>query len=50
VLFVSGQRCSREVVEAYASGCDDYLARPFRGAELGARVLGLLRRSLDAYR
>ena len=50
VLFVSAQRCSREIVEAYACGCDDYLARPFRGAELGARVLGLLRRSLDAYR
>lgn len=50
VLFVSSHRCSREIVEAYACGCDDYLARPFRGAELGARVLGLLRRSLDAYR
>lgn len=50
VLFVSAQRCSREIVEAYACGCDDYLARPFRGAELGARVLGLLRRSFDAYR
>lgn len=50
VLFVSSQRCSREIVEAYAGGCDDYLARPFRGAELGARVLGLLRRSIDAYR
>lgn len=50
VLFISSQRCSREIVEAYACGCDDYLARPFRGAELGARVLGLLRRSFDAYR
>ena len=50
VLFVSERHCSREIVKAYACGCDDYLARPFRGAELGARVLGLLRRSLDAYR
>lgn len=50
VLFVSEKHCSREIVKAYACGCDDYLARPFRGAELGARVLGLLRRSLDAYR
>lgn len=50
VLFVSSKRCPREIVQAYACGCDDYLARPFRGAELGARVLGMLRRSLDAYR
>jgi CheY-like chemotaxis protein len=50
VLFVSSHRCSREIVEAYACGCDDYLARPFRSGELGARVLGLLRRSADAYR
>ncbi len=50
VLFVSAQRCPREIVKAYACGCDDYLARPFRGAELGARVLGMLRRSLDSYR
>ena len=36
---------SRDVVEAFASGADDYVVKPFRAPELGARIFGLLRRA-----
>lgn len=45
VLFLSSHPSSREVVDAFASGADDVLARPFRASELSARVFGLLRRA-----
>lgn len=45
VLFLSDHPSSRDVVEAFASGADDFLPRPFRAPELGARVFGLLRRA-----
>jgi two-component system phosphate regulon response regulator PhoB len=32
-------------VDAFASGADDYVAKPFRAPELGARIFGLLRRA-----
>jgi two-component system phosphate regulon response regulator PhoB len=46
VLFVSGRpEASRYAVEAFASGADDFLAKPIRASELGARLFGLLRRA-----
>jgi two-component system phosphate regulon response regulator PhoB len=45
VLFLTAHASSRDVVEAFASGADDYVVKPFRAPELGARIFGLLRRS-----
>lgn len=45
VLFLTAHASSSDVVEAFASGADDYVVKPFRAPELGARIFGLLRRS-----
>ena len=45
MLILAGRPSSREVVEAFASGADDFLPKPFRAPELGARIFGLLRRA-----
>jgi two-component system, OmpR family, phosphate regulon response regulator PhoB len=45
VLFLSDRPSSRDVVEAFASGADDFLPKPFHAPELGARIFGLLRRA-----
>ncbi len=45
VLFLTAQATSRDVVEAFSCGADDYVAKPFRAPELGARIFGLLRRA-----
>jgi two-component system phosphate regulon response regulator PhoB len=45
VLFLSANACSTDMVEAFASGADDYVTKPFRAPELGARIFGLLRRA-----
>jgi two-component system, OmpR family, phosphate regulon response regulator PhoB len=45
VLMISSQPSSRDVVDAFASGADDFLPKPFRAPELGARIFGLLRRA-----
>jgi two-component system phosphate regulon response regulator PhoB len=45
VLFLTAHASSRDVVEAFASGADDYVSKPFRAPELGARIYGLLRRT-----
>ena len=45
VLFLTAHASSRDVVEAFASGADDYVAKPFRAPELGARIFSLLRRA-----
>lgn len=45
VLLVSAKPTSRDVVDAFASGCDDFLPKPFRTPELAARIFGLLRRA-----
>jgi len=48
VLVLSHQATSRDVVEAFACGVDDFLPKPFRAPELGARIFGLLRRAFCA--
>jgi two-component system phosphate regulon response regulator PhoB len=45
VLFLSSNSSSHDMVDAFASGADDYVVKPFRASELGARILGLLRRA-----
>jgi len=45
VLVLSDRPSSRDVVDAFASGADDFLPKPFRAPELGARIFGLLRRA-----
>jgi two-component system phosphate regulon response regulator PhoB len=45
VLFLTGRVSSHDMVEAFASGADDYVHKPFRAPELGARIFGLLRRA-----
>jgi two-component system, OmpR family, phosphate regulon response regulator PhoB len=45
VLFLSAEPTSRDVVDAFASGGDDFLPKPFRTPELAARIFGLLRRA-----
>lgn len=44
VLFLTAHAASKDIVEAFASGADDYVVKPFRAPELGARIFGLLRR------
>jgi two-component system, OmpR family, phosphate regulon response regulator PhoB len=50
VLFLSSRSTSRDVVDAFASGGDDFLPKPFRTPELAARIFGLLRRARLAQR
>jgi len=45
VLFLSSQPTSRDAVDAFALGADDFLPKPFRTPELAARIFGLLRRA-----
>ena len=45
VLFLSSRPTSRDAVDAFASGGDDFLPKPFRTPELAARIFGLLRRA-----
>jgi two-component system phosphate regulon response regulator PhoB len=45
VLILSDRPSSRDVVDAFAVGADDFLPKPFRAPELGARLFGLLRRA-----
>ncbi len=45
VLFLTARSTSRDLVDAFAAGADDFVAKPFRAPELGARLLALLRRA-----
>jgi two-component system, OmpR family, phosphate regulon response regulator PhoB len=45
VLFLSANAASQDMVEAFAGGADDYVVKPFRAPELGARIFSLLRRA-----
>jgi two-component system response regulator VanR len=48
VLMVTAARTTDDVVEGLSLGADDYLPKPFRFAELVARVNALARRAGDA--
>ena len=43
ILFLTAKSSSRNLVDAFAAGVDDFVAKPFRAPELGARLLALLR-------
>jgi len=45
VLFLTANASSQDMVEAFAGGADDYVVKPFRAPELGARIFSLLRRA-----
>lgn len=45
ILFLSSKPTSRDVVDAFACGGDDFFPKPFRTSELAARIFGLLRRA-----
>jgi two-component system phosphate regulon response regulator PhoB len=45
VLFLTANASSQDMIEAFASGGDDFVAKPFRAPELGARIFSLLRRT-----
>ena len=45
ILFLTANASSKDVVTAFAAGADDYVVKPFRAPELGARIFGLLRRT-----
>src|SRR5919206_1779804 len=48
ILMLTAARTTDELVEGLALGADDYLAKPFRFAELVARVHALARRNARA--
>jgi two-component system phosphate regulon response regulator PhoB len=45
ILFLTAHSSSQDVSLAFAAGADDFVTKPFRAPELGARVLGLLHRA-----
>jgi two-component system KDP operon response regulator KdpE len=45
VLMLTGRGAERDIVTGLDTGADDYLVKPFRSDELGARVRALLRRA-----
>lgn len=44
ILFLTAKSQERDMLQAYQSGGDDYLVKPFSSAELLMRVVSLLRR------
>src|SRR3954447_15114434 len=48
VLMLTAARSTDDLVEGLALGADDYLSKPFRFAELVARLRALARRSGEA--
>lgn len=45
IMCLSAKSSSQDVVDAFAGGADDFVSKPFRGPELGARIFNLLRRA-----
>jgi DNA-binding response OmpR family regulator len=48
VIFCTSRDGEKDVVEALASGADDFIVKPIRKAELAARVTAAIRRSYPA--
>ncbi len=44
LVFLTAQSSTEALVQAFDAGADDYVTKPFRAAELEARVLRLVRR------
>ena len=49
ILFLTAHSSTADVVTAFKAGADDFVSKPFRGPELAARVLSLVRRSQLGY-
>ncbi len=47
VLFVTARDREQDIVEALEAGADDYMTKPVRALELGARIKALGRRARD---
>lgn len=45
ILFVTGRTASTDLVQGFAVGADDYIAKPFHPDELRARVLARIERA-----
>jgi two-component system phosphate regulon response regulator PhoB len=45
ILFLTAKTSPQDMLQAFASGADDFVTKPFRAAELGARIFALLRRA-----
>jgi len=45
VLFLTANDAHQDMMQAFAAGADDYVVKPFRASELGARIFALLRRA-----
>ncbi|MBL8513925.1 MAG: response regulator transcription factor [Betaproteobacteria bacterium] len=45
VIFCTSREAEKDVVDALASGADDFIVKPIRKAELSARVTAAIRRS-----
>jgi two-component system, OmpR family, phosphate regulon response regulator PhoB len=45
VLFLTANAGAQDMVDAFASGADDYMVKPFHAPELSARIFSLLRRT-----
>ncbi|HTN82457.1 MAG TPA: response regulator transcription factor [Sorangium sp.] len=45
VLFLTANASSQDMLQAFASGADEYMVKPFRAPELRARIFSLLRRT-----
>ncbi|MFC1953587.1 response regulator transcription factor [Chloroflexota bacterium] len=44
VIIITGRRDTESMEQAFSSGADDYIMKPFRSAELVARIKSKLRR------
>jgi len=45
ILFLTGNSSHQDMMQAFAAGADDFVTKPFRASELGARIFALLRRA-----
>jgi two-component system phosphate regulon response regulator PhoB len=50
VVFLTSHSSQEDLLAAFAAGADDFVTKPFRAHELGARMLGLLERRWGSLR